>query len=178
MSTTKTIDISKLSEAQQNLFKSLFEQFCERSEPKEEKANSCGLKNGDMYYYITNDGQIGIAKWQGRASDFRRLALGNVFKTEKDTEFAREKQKIKVELEQYAKEHNDPEKEEWNGINTHYTIRYDIGNEALVRSSNQVVENINDIYFTSEDIVKNSVDYIGAKRIMKYLFNVDCEVDE
>ena len=78
MSTAKTIDISKLSEAQQNLFKSLFEQFCERSEPKEE-TNPCGLKNGDEYYYITNDGQIGIAKWQGRASDLRRLALGNVF---------------------------------------------------------------------------------------------------
>lgn len=177
MSTTKTIDISKLSEAQQNLFKSLFEQFCERSEPKEE-TNPCGLKNGDTYYFITDDGHICMAKWQGRASDFRRLALGNVFKTEKDTEFAIEKQKVKVELEQYAKEHNDPEKEEWNGINPHYTIRYDIGDEALVRSSNHVVENINDIYFTSEDIVKNAVDYIGAKRIMKYLFDVDCEVDE
>ena len=46
MSTAKTIDISKLSEAQQNLFKSLFEQFCERPEPKEE-TNPCGLKNGD-----------------------------------------------------------------------------------------------------------------------------------
>ncbi len=30
MGTEKTIDISKLSEAQQNLFKSLFEQFCEK----------------------------------------------------------------------------------------------------------------------------------------------------
>ena len=35
MGTEKTIDISKLSEAQQNLFKSLFEQFCERSEKEE-----------------------------------------------------------------------------------------------------------------------------------------------
>lgn len=177
MSTTKTIDISKLSEAQQNLFKSLFEQFCERSEPKEE-TNPCGLKNGDTYYFITDDGHICMAKWQNRTSDFRRLALGNVFKTEKDTEFTIEKQKVRVELQRYADEHNDPEKEEWNGINPHYTIRYDIGDEALVRSSNHVVENINDIYFTSEDIVKNAVDYIGAKRIMKYLFDVDCEVDE
>ena len=35
MGIAKTIDISKLSEAQQNLFKSLFEQFCEKSEQKE-----------------------------------------------------------------------------------------------------------------------------------------------
>ena len=115
MGTEKTIDISKLSEAQQNLFKSLFEQFCERSE-KEEKANSCGLKNGDTYYFITDDGHICMAKWQGRASDFRRLALGNVFKTEKDTEFAIEKQKVRVELQIYADEHNDPDQEEWDKI--------------------------------------------------------------
>lgn len=177
MSTTKTIDISKLSEAQQNLFKSLFEQFCERSE-KEEKANSCGLKNGDMYYYITNDGQIGIAKWQGRASDFRRLALGNVFKTEKDTEFAIEKQKVKTELQRYADEHNDPNLEEWNVKNWHYYIEYLPKCDALeiVSMCSRRMESVT--YFTSENIAEDAMKEIGKKRIMKYLFDVDCEVDE
>ena len=177
MSTTKTIDISKLSEAQQNLFKSLFEQFCERSE-KEEKANSCCLKNGDMYYYITNDGQIGIAKWQGRASDFRRLALGNVFKTEKDTEFAIEKQKVKTELQRYADEHNDPNLEEWNVKNWHYYIEYLPKCDALeiVSMCSRRMESVT--YFTSENIAEDAMKEIGKKRIMKYLFDVDCEVDE
>lgn len=177
MGTEKTIDISKLSEAQQNLFKSLFEQFCERSE-KEEKANSCGLKNGDMYYYITNDGQIGIAKWQGRASDFRRLALGNVFKTEKDTEFAIEKQKVKTELQRYADEHNDPNLEEWNVKNWHYYIEYLPKCDALeiVSMCSRRMESVT--YFTSENIAEDAMKEIGKKRIMKYLFDVDCEVDE
>lgn len=176
MSTAKTIDISKLSEAQQNLFKSLFEQFCERSE-KEEKANSCGLKNGDTYYYITNDGQIGIAKWQGRASDFRRLALGNVFKTEKDTEFGIEKQKVRVELQRYADEHNDPDKEEWDGENEHYRIGYDIdADDFIITSGWNIIRD--DVYFTSKEIAEDAANKVGAKRIMKYLFDVDCEVDE
>lgn len=177
MSTEKTIDISKLSEAQQNLFKSLFEQFCERSE-KEEKANSCGLKNGDMYYYITNDGQIGIAKWQGRASDFRRLALGNVFKTEKDTEFAIEKQQVKTELQRYADEHNDPNLEEWNVKNWHYYIEYLPKCDALeiVSMCSRRMESVT--YFTSGNIAEDAMKEIGKKRIMKYLFDVDCEVDE
>ena len=176
MSTAKTIDISKLSEAQQNLFKSLFEQFCERSE-KEEKANSCGLKNGDTYYYITNDGQIGIAKWQGRASDFRRLALGNVFKTEKDTEFGIEKQKVRVELQRYADEHNDPDKEEWDGENEHYRIGYDIDADDFIITSGWYIIR-DDVYFTSKEIAEDAANKVGAKRIMKYLFDVDCEVDE
>lgn len=177
MGTEKTIDISKLSEAQQNLFKSLFEQFCERSE-KEEKANSCGLKNGDMYYYITNDEQIGIAKWQGRASDFRRLALGNVFKTEKDTEFAIEKQKVKTELQRYADEHNDPNLEEWNVKNWHYYIEYLPKCDALeiVSMCSRRMESVT--YFTSENIAEDAMKEIGKKRIMKYLFDIDCEVDE
>lgn len=176
MGTEKTIDISKLSEAQQNLFKSLFEQFCERSE-KEEKANSCGLKNGDMYYYITNDGQIGIAKWQGRASDFRRLALGNVFKTEKDTEFGIEKQKVKVELEQYAKEHNDPNNT-WDGNNLHCGIRYGLLEDDLITSHMYTTKDAGAIYFDFKEIAEDAANKIGTKRIMKYLFDVDCGVDE
>lgn len=177
MSTAKTIDISKLSEAQQNLFKSLFEQFCERSEQKEE-TNPCGLKNGDEYYYITNDGQIGIAKWQGRASDLRRLALGNVFKTEKDTEFAIEKQKVNVELQRYADEHNDPEKEEWDGENVHCSIGYSVDEDDLDTAFAFDIRRIGNIYFTSEEIAADAANKIGTKRILKYLFDVDCEVDE
>lgn len=181
MSTTKTIDISKLSEAQQNLFKSLFEQFCERSEPKEEKKSKPKVwkpECGEWYWYIVSDGQISHCEWANDRIDRRRYSMGNCFRTKEEAEFAREKQKIKIELQRFADEHNDLDKEKWDGINLHYTIRYDVGDEALTRSSSYVVQNINDIYFTSEDIVKNAVDYIGAKRIMKYLFDVDCEVDE
>lgn len=177
MSTTKTIDISVLSEAQQNLFKSLFEQFCERSEPKEE-TNPCGLKNGDTYYFITNDGQIGIAKWQGRASDFRRLALGNVFKTEKDTEFAIEKQKVRVELQMFADEHNDQERAAWDGFNEHFGICYNCCRGDLDISTMCQFRDIGAIYFNSPEIAEDAANKVGVKRIMKYLFDVDCEVDE
>ena len=177
MSTEKTIDISKLSEAQQSLLTGLFEQFCERSEPKEE-ISPCGLKNGDTYYFITDDGHISIAKWQNRASDFKRLALGNVFKTEEDTKFAIEKQKVKVELEQYAKEHNDPEGDEWNGENDHYDIGYNVLDKILTTIPTYVIRGNNDIPFTSAQIAREAIDKVGTKRIMKYLFDVDCEVDE
>lgn len=133
---------------------------------------------GDWYWYISSDGQVDNCEWVNDHIDLGRYAMGNCFRTEEEAEFTRGKQIIKTELQRFADEHNDLDKEKWDGINLHYTIRYDVGDEALTRSSSYVVQNINDIYFTSEDIVKNAVDYIGAKRIMKYLFDVDCEVDE
>lgn len=133
---------------------------------------------GEWYWYIGSDGRINNCEWENDRIDRGRYSMGNCFRTKEEARIAREKQKIKIELQRFADEHNDQERAAWDGINPHYTIRYDIGNEALVRSSNHVVKNINDIYFTSEDIVKNAVDYIGAERILKYLFDADCEVDE
>lgn len=133
---------------------------------------------GEWYWFIGTDGQINNCEWVNDRVDQGRYSMGDCFRTKEEAESAREKQKIKIELQRFADEHNDLDKEKWDGINLHYTIRYDVGDEALTRSSSYVVQNINDIYFTSEDIVKNAVDYIGAKRIMKYLFDVDCEVDE
>ena len=181
MSVTKTIDISVLPEAEQDLIKALFDKCCERVNQKvvEKKLrNTQKPKCGDEYYYIGTDGYIYIEQWKDRSFDKIRWELGNVFLTEEKAEFAREKQKVKMELQRYADEHNDPDKEKWEGENVHYYIRYDVGNEALARASSYTKQNINDIYFTSEDVVKNSIDHIGAKRIMKYLFDVDCEEDD
>lgn len=174
MSVTKTIDISVLPEAEQDLIKALFDKCYERAKPKE-KTNPCGLKDGDEYYYITNDGQIGIAKWQNRASDLRRLALGNVFKTEKDTEFAIEKQKVKARLQRFADKHNDPSKEEWDGENVHYRIGYDSTSDDFITVSSIGMRYMDSIYFTSEEIAEDAANEVGVKRIMKYLFDVDCE---
>lgn len=37
---------------------------------------------------------------------------------------------------------------------------------------------IGDICFTSEEIAEDAANKIGTKRILKYLFDVDCEVDD
>lgn len=135
-------------------------------------------KYGDWYWYIGSDGQVDNCEWVNGPIDYGRYSMGNCFRTKEEARIAREKQKIKTELQMFADEHNDPDKDEWDGKNIHYYIRYDIGDEALTMASSYIMQNINDIYFTSEDVVRNSIDHIGAERIIKYLFDVDCEVDE
>lgn len=180
MSEAKTIDISILSEAQQNLFKSLFEQFCERSEPKvvEVKRKVWKPKIGEHYWYLYGDGKISTITWCGSKLDADRYKLGNCFRTEEEAEFAREKKKVEVELERYAKEYNDPERDVWNGFNERCGIRYDCLRGDLDTSTMYQFRDIGAIYFTSKEIAEDAANKVGAKRIMKYLFDVDCEVDE
>lgn len=180
MSTTQTIDISKLSEAQQNLFKSLFEQFCERSEPKEEKKSKPKVwkpEYGDWYWYISSDGQVDNCEWVNGPIDYGRYSMGNCFRTKEEARIAREKQKIKTELQRFADEHNDSDQEEWDGENEHYRIGYDIDVDDFIITSGWNIMR-DDIYFTSKEIAEDAANKVGAKRIMKYLFDVDCEVDE
>lgn len=177
MSAEKTIDISVLPEAEQDLIKALFDKCCERANQKVAEANPRNTqkpKCGDKYYYIGTDGYIYIEQWKDRVFDEVRWGLGNVFLTEEKAEFAREKQKIKTELQRFADEHNDPDQEEWDGENEHYRIGYDIDADDFITTSGWNIIR-DDIYFTSKEIAEDAVNKVGAKRIMKYLFGVDCE---
>lgn len=181
MSTEKTIDISVLPEAEQDLIKALFDKCCERANQKVSKVKSRNIqkpKYGNEYYYIDADGCIDITQWKDCWFDETRWELGNVFLTEEKAKFAREKQKVKVELQRYADEHNDPNQKEWDGENEHCCIRYDIVDRDLTTAYLYTSQTINGIYFTSEEIAEDAANKIGIKRILKYLFDVDCEEDE
>lgn len=181
MSAEKTIDISVLPEAEQDLIKALFDKCCERVNTKVAEVKSRNIqkpKYCDEYYYINTDGCIDIAQWKDRWFDETRWELGNVFFTQEKAEFAREKQKVKVELQRYADEHNDPNKIEWDGENVYCSIGYSVDKDDLDTGFAFNLRRIGDIYFTSEEIAEDAANKVGVKRIMKYLFYVDCEVDE
>ncbi len=180
MNVTKTIDISVLPEAEQDLIKALFDKCCERVKPKvvEVKRKVWKPKIGEHYWYLYGDGKISTITWCGSKLDADRYKLGNCFRTEEEAEFAREKKKVEVELERYAKEHNDPERDVWNGFNERCGIRYDCLRGDLDTSTMYQFRDIGAIYFTSKEIAEDAANKVGAKRIMKYLFDVDCEVDE
>jgi len=97
--------------------------------------------------------------------------------TKEEAEFAREKQKVKIELQKFADEHNDPKKLELDGENHHYRIGYDIDDNDLVITRSLNVRQ-DGIYFSSKEIAADAANKIGVKRILKYLFDVGCEVDE
>jgi len=55
---------------------------------------------GDTYYYICSWGRIISMQYTISVVDQIRISLGNFFQTEEQAEFALEKRKVMVELEQ------------------------------------------------------------------------------
>lgn len=181
MSATKTIDISVLPEAEQDLIKALFDKCCERVNKKEEKKSEPKIwkpEYGERYWFISTDGQISNCEWINDRIDRGRYSMRDCFKTKEEATFAREKQKIKIELQRFADEHNDHDKEKWDGENLHYYIGHDAIKDDLTVTPVAILRGIYGIYFTSKEIADVAVKTVGEKRILKYLFDVDCEVDE
>ena len=85
---------------------------------------------------------------------------------------AREKRKVEVELERYAKEHNDPTLED------SYFILHDEYNEELDYDVWADYRPQGAVVFTSKQLVFDAIESIGRDRIIKYIFGVESEGEE
>jgi hypothetical protein len=170
--------IKNLTEAEEKEFYRLVEKMNGKEPEKKQDVKVKKPEIGTRYFYLDSVGDIVNAVWDDDEYDNARWDLGKVFLTEKEIVFAIEKRKVEVELERYAKEHNDPERDVWNGFNERCGIRYDCLRGDLDTSTMYQFRDIGAIYFTSKEIAEDAANKVGAKRIMKYLFDVDCEVDE
>lgn len=134
----------------------------------------------ERYYYIGGYADVAADNWDNYEVDRNRLNIGNVFRTSEEALFTLEKAKVKAELERYASEHNDPAKEAWDGKNYHFEIVCGYLSEKCISVSTNTDnfrgESIT--YFTSKEIALDAIKAVGRERILKYLFDVDCEEGE
>lgn len=166
MNTEKMIDISVLPEAEQDLIKALFDKCCERATQKvaEVKRKVWKPKIGEHYWYLYGDGNISTITWCGSKLDADRYKLGNCFRTEEEAEFAREKRRVKVELDRYAKEHND----EKTTDNCHVVMN--TGTKEIDISSYWVLQVAGATCFSNREIANDAIEAVGKDRILKYIF--------
>ena len=125
----------------------------------------------ERYYYTDGYANVSADNWDDYEVDIDRLNVGNVFRTSEQAEFVLEKMKVKAELERYALEHNDPN---YRG-NDYYHIIMNTGvnDTNVLEYWKAKVEGAT--YFTSGKIAKDAIKSVGKDRILKYLFDVDCE---
>lgn len=127
----------------------------------------------EHYYYVDSCNCVDIDNWDGADVDEDRLNIGNVFETEQEAYIVAVRQKVKTELQRYALEHNDPEKESWNKANCHYMIVFDHMTNDLSITQGYYLEEESATHFTSREIAREAITTIGRERIAKYLFNVE-----
>lgn len=129
---------------------------------------------GEKFYTLFGDGSINELTWLNHADIIKRYEIGNCFKTEKEAEFALERQKVITELKRYALEHNEKEIDWYVHGTCKYYVQYDYVNNKLNISHTRYFKNNNlSMYFTSEKIAKAAIKAIGEERIKKYYFEVN-----
>ena len=128
---------------------------------------------GDTVYYINYTGRIGKMTWINGEGDLDRWELGNIFFTKKEAGFAREKRKVEVELERYAKEHNGPIRSD-----SFYLLYNNEDGGKLDYDVWSVCKPQGGVQFASKQLVFDAIEAVGKERILKYLFDVDCKEEK
>lgn len=138
-----------------------------------EKGNKINKKREKLetYCFISDKGAICCKNALGAVNEIR-YRLGNYFQTKEEAEFARKKQLIYQKLKDYALEHNTEELDENNLNQFKWFIRYDNKYKRIIYCLTRHSIDINQIYFTSEEIMRAAVEEVGEDNIKKYLFGV------
>lgn len=159
--------IKNLTEAEEKEFYRLVGKMNGKEPDKKQDAKVKKPQYGDTVYYINYIGRIRKRTWINDEDDIDMWELGNIFFTEEEAEFAREKKKVEVELERYAKEHNAPTLED------EYFILYDEYNEELDYDvwADYIPQGA--VVFASKQLVFDAIEAIGKERILKYIFEVE-----
>jgi len=122
-------------------------------------------QDGDGYWYIDDEGYILKEKWDGLDFEEYRLAMGNIFKTKDQAEFAAEKLKVEAELRKFSTSfvlYN----ENW------FLVLADTQQDVMPLYENREVTQ-GAIYFESKEKAEEAVKSVGVDRIKKYLFGVE-----
>lgn len=164
--------IKNLTEAEEKEFYRLVGKMNGKEPDKKQDVKVKKPQYGDTVYYINYIGRIRKRTWINDEDDLDMWELGNIFFTEEEAEFAREKKKVEVELERYAKEHNAPTLED------EYFILYDEYNEELDYDvwADYIPQGA--VVFTSKQLVFDAIEAVGKERILKYIFGVESEGEE
>lgn len=165
--------IKNLTEAEEKEFYRLVEKMNGKEPDKKQDAKVKKPQINECYYIVDNDGTITSCVWLDNNFDRRRWKLGNVFLTKQEAEFAREKKKVEVELERYAKEHNGPIRSD-----SFYLLYNNEDGGKLDYDVWSVCKPQGGVQFASKQLVFDAIEEIGKDRILKYIFGVESEVEE
>ena len=127
----------------------------------------------EEYWYLESVGEADCTTWEDWESDRRRLASGNIFKTQEDAEFFAEQLRVYAELRKFA----EPKTRPWDCVTYHYYIACDCDESGKFEdptpryyvSTNRGAE----LYFESEERAKKAIDAVGADRVKKYYLHIE-----
>lgn len=122
-------------------------------------------QDGYEYWYIDDAGDILNEKWDGLDFEEYRLAMGNIFKTKEQAEFAVEKLKVESELRKYSTPFKEDENNCFIQINSSYN--------NIVIDTDEGYQTQGTIYYETRKEALLAIDTVGEERIKEYIFGVE-----
>ena len=122
-------------------------------------------KRGDKYHFIEATGRIDWFQWDESDFGLRAQDIGNIYKTDEEAQFAREKLKVEAELRKFSTSfvlYN----ENW------FLVLADTQQDVMPLYENREVAQ-GAIYFESREKAEEAIDTVGEERIKKYIFGVE-----
>lgn len=128
-------------------------------------------ENGDIYYFIGNDGSIFEDKWANNSYDQQRFNSYNYFKTEEEAQREIDRRLIKAKLNEIANRLNGGQVINWDSaIQRKYYLNLDTG-VSLILSFSLIDKMEGTTYCLSEDFLEVAVDEIGEQELFDYMKN-------
>lgn len=115
---------------------------------------------GEDYFYCSYSGLVYKILWTNGKLDNGMYNLGNVFRTEEETEFEAERLKVLAEMREWAGNWN-------NAVVLTYSK---LSNKVEAEIANYTISG--EIRFASFADAKNCIKAVGADRIKKYYFMI------
>lgn len=162
--------IKNLTEAEEKEFYRLVGKMNGEELDKEQDTKVKKPEYGDVVFHLNYVGEIRRNTWLNTQTDSKMWELGNIFFTEEEAKFAREKKKVEVELQRYAEEHNGTA-----STNRCYLIRYEEDGKRLLCETWAAANVQGAVMFTSRDVLFDAIKAIGKDRILKCIFGVESE---
>ena len=127
----------------------------------------------ELYYFVESNLDIYNADNTNRSFfDIPRIEIGNCFETKEQAQFIADKIKYTLMFKNYVEEHSEPI--DWNDREQKkWCIYYDYVANEITFCYAEHFKNQGTIYASSEEILKNAIEYVGEDNVKKYILEVE-----
>ena len=126
----------------------------------------------EQYHFIEIDGELDCSYYTQHKVDEDRFAFGNYYKTRKEAEKMANYLKYTNLLRKYVEEHSEPI--DWNNrIQQKYYLWLNVDPYRVQIGSNNWARQQGTIYASSEEVLREAIEFVGEENLKKYVFQVE-----
>ena len=134
-------------------------------EEKKEKASNieCPFRCGDIYWWICRDGDVIESDWKDAPSEFDSFIFGNVFETEEEARFERDKRVFLIQFTNFRNKRNGDWKPDFeNSWEDKYSIMFHYKSRKLKIANSGDYDNFRPFsYFKNESDTQRAIELFG-----------------